>query len=247
MIALTTAISTTILFAISNVPIANAQFFSQPAVIENKIFQNKEDGFRMRVPDGWVVQDVNNTHYGNFYAELESGFGILALICPVEQAVPDIRGGHNCEQANDTVYIFRYFNLGERPEFASIDDSPNITTDDFLTFTIQELQNGNVSNVRIINSTDTTINVTSSEDPNTTIRTVPVKLAEITYQFMPTLEDIRSYYMLAIAPTELEAAQLLTGYRITYEDSVATTSPNGPPAQIQQIFQGFELISSTIS
>lgn len=35
---------------------------SQPAVIQNPTsFQNIDDGFRVQVPEGWVIQDVNNT------------------------------------------------------------------------------------------------------------------------------------------------------------------------------------------
>lgn len=40
-----------ILFS-TNLAIANAQLPSKPAVIENGVFQNPEDGIRLKVPDG---------------------------------------------------------------------------------------------------------------------------------------------------------------------------------------------------
>ena len=46
-------------------------------------FQSKNDSFRVHVPDGWVIQDVNNTGSA-LLEEATKGYGILAQLCPEE-------------------------------------------------------------------------------------------------------------------------------------------------------------------
>ncbi len=68
-IALTTAIAVILLAA--NFTMIDAQqqeqLTSQPGEIENsttagtRTFQSTNDSFRVRVPQGWIIQDVNNT------------------------------------------------------------------------------------------------------------------------------------------------------------------------------------------
>jgi hypothetical protein len=70
-----TAIAAVVLFLAPDVGIASAQqLTSIPAVIQNGTFQNTEDGYRMRVPDDWVVQDIDNLHLPNFRVANEAGF-----------------------------------------------------------------------------------------------------------------------------------------------------------------------------
>jgi hypothetical protein len=74
---------------------------SQPAAIQSTtLFQNIADGFRVHVPEGWVIQDMNNT--GSILLdEATQGYGILAQLCPEEeeqqqqllQAPPNVGGG----------------------------------------------------------------------------------------------------------------------------------------------------------
>ncbi len=81
-----TTIATALLFA-PNFTIASAQqLTSIPAVIQNGTFQTIEDGFRVQVPQGWVVQDIDNFHLPNFRAANGAGFLILAIICPEHDA-----------------------------------------------------------------------------------------------------------------------------------------------------------------
>ncbi|MDQ4067771.1 MAG: hypothetical protein M3114_09320, partial [Thermoproteota archaeon] len=48
------------------------------------LFQSTEDSFRLQVPDGWVIQDVNNT--GSMLSnESVQGYAILAQLCPQEE------------------------------------------------------------------------------------------------------------------------------------------------------------------
>ena len=53
-----------------------------PPAIENRTFQNIEDGIRLKVPEGWVVQDIDNFHLPNFLIADENGFLLFAVIYP---------------------------------------------------------------------------------------------------------------------------------------------------------------------
>jgi hypothetical protein len=242
-----TAIAAAILFA-PNVGIANAQqLTSIPAVIENGTFQNIEDGIRLQVPEGWVVQDIDNLHLPNYLTADEAGFLLLAIICPQQEALPGIGGLYNCEQSNSSVEI-RHDRLGHKPEFEVIEDPLNITPDDFLAFMIGEMQGRNYSNIQIVNSTDLAINVTSPEGTNTTIRPVPAKLVEMTYQQSLGPADVRSYSILATIPETPQPGlrQIVSGYSITYEGPAATTPSGTPPPPIKQMFHSLEFIRSVV-
>ena len=96
--AITIALSAAVVVAIpiillaANVTITNAQqqqppsFTSQPAVTQNgtTLFQSIEDGVKMTVPEGWVIQDVNNTGSA-LLEETKKGYGILAQLCPEKE------------------------------------------------------------------------------------------------------------------------------------------------------------------
>src|SRR5215203_218914 len=65
------------------------QLTNQPAVTQNgtTLFQNTEDSIRVQVPEGWAIQDVNNT--GSVLSdEARLGYGILAQLCPQEEEQP---------------------------------------------------------------------------------------------------------------------------------------------------------------
>jgi hypothetical protein len=244
IIIVLTAIATVVLLFGSNVEIASAQqLTSIPAVIQNGTFQNTADGFRMQVPYDWVVQDVDNLHLPNFRVANEAGFLILAIICPQQEAVPSAVGMYNCEHSVGSIEIL-HDRLSHRPEFEVIEDPANITPDDFLTFMVEEMQGRNYTNIQIMNSTDLTINITSPEDPNTTIRTAPAKLVEMTYQLSLGLGDMRSYSILATIPENPQPGlrQIVSGEFVTYEGPAVATPSGSPPPPVQQMFQSLEFI-----
>ncbi len=244
IIIVLTAIAAVVLFLAPDVGIASAQqLTSIPAVIQNGTFQNTEDGFRMQVPDDWVVQDIDNLHLPNFRVANEAGFLILAIICPQQEALLGIGGMYNCEQSESSVEIL-HDRLSHRPEFEVIEDPANITSDDFLVFMVEEMQGRNYTNIQIINRADLTINITSPQDPNTTIRTVPAKLVEMTYRPSPGLVDMRSYSILATIPENPQPGlrQIVSGESVTYEGPAAATPSGSPPPPVQQIFQSLEFI-----
>jgi hypothetical protein len=238
------SMSTALVFAIST-GIANAQELpSIPVVIKNGTFENTMDGFRVQVPDGWVVQDIDNQHLPNYLTANEAGFLILAIICPQQEAVPiNGEGLYSCEQSESSVEIAQD-RLGHRPEFEHIEDPISITPNDFLSFILDEMQERNYTNIQIMNSTDITINITRPEDPNTTIRTASAKFVEMTYQPNLGLPDLRSYTILITIPENPVPGlrQVLSGNSVSYEGPAATTPSGSPPSAVQQIFQSLEFI-----
>ena len=248
--AIATALVVVVLLFGPNVGIASAQqqqqqqqLTSVPAVIENGTFQNTADGFRMQIPYGWVVQDIDNLHLPNFLIANEAGFFILAIICPQQEAVPGTVGTYNCEQSESSVQIL-HDRLSHRPEFEVIEDPASITPDDFLAFVVEKMQGRNYTNIQIINSTDLTINITSAEDPNTTIGIAPAKLVEMTYQLNPVFVDMRSYSILATIPENPQPGlrQIVSGEFVTYEGPAVATPSGSPPPSVQQMFQSLEFI-----
>src|SRR5918999_865276 len=56
---------------------------NQPSANQNttaQLFQKPDEGFRVQVPDGWIIQDVNNSG-STLEAEALEGVGILAQLC----------------------------------------------------------------------------------------------------------------------------------------------------------------------
>src|ERR687893_315969 len=56
---------------------------NQPSANQNttaQLFQKPDEGFRVQVPDGWIIQDVNNSD-STLEAEALEGVGILAQLC----------------------------------------------------------------------------------------------------------------------------------------------------------------------
>ncbi len=251
IIIVLTAIATIVVLVLlfgPNIGIADAQpqqqLTSIPAIIQNGTFQSAADGFRLQVPYGWVVQDIDNLHLPNFRVANEAGFFILAIICPQQEAVQGTAAEmYNCERSGSSVEIL-HDRLSHRPEFEVIEDPASITPDDFLAFVIEEMQGRNYTNVQIINSTALTINITSPEDPDTTIRTAPAKLVEMTYQLSPGLGDMRSYSILATIPENPQPGlrQMVSGEFVTYEGPALTTPSGSPPPPVQQMFQNLEFI-----
>jgi hypothetical protein len=247
IIILTAIATVVVLLFVPNVGIASAQqqLTSIPAVIQNGTFENIADGFRMHVPYGWVVQDIDNLHLPNFRVANEAGFLMVAIICPQQEAVPVAGGMYNCEQSENAVEVL-HDRLSHRPEFEIIEDpANNITSDDFLAFIIEEMQGRNYTNIQIINSTDLTINITSPEDSNTTIRTAEAKLVEMTYQ-PSTLDlgDMRSYSILATIPENPQPGlrQIVSGEFVIYEGPAVAIPSGGPPPAVRQMFQSLEFI-----
>jgi plastocyanin len=238
-----------------NALIANAQssqlITSQPGTPqgEERTFQSISDSFSVLVPEGWIIQDVNNTGF-RLLAEVLQGYGVLAQLCPQEQqgqqALSNVTGGStstgSCQASQggeNIIHIIRYPNLGARPGFASNDISTtnNITADDILAYQIQKLQEVGYRDIYIVNNTDTTVNVDTSAaatNNNNTLSeaTVPAKFVEMTYTTDSAPNETRTGYFIStvtnVTPRNLG---MITGYSIFYEGNSAASDSASPAAE----------------
>src|SRR5215212_3061294 len=292
-----TAIAIAVILLASNFTIINAQqqsLTNQPGEIENgattaatvptrTTFQSTNDSFSIQVPDGWIIQDANNTGSA-LLEETTRGYGILAQLCPQEEqqqqqgaALPDASGGstnnsssgistsNSCQGSEEVIHIIRYPNLDTRIQAASnvstttINSNTNMTTDDIQSYHLQKLQEVGYRSMQIVNTTDTTLNLTNPQT-NETITTVPARLVEIAYSTNSAPNETRTGYFISTA-TNATAPNLGTtkGYAVFYEGNSTTntaaaeittaTAASGslatllPPA-VGQVFDSFELIAA---
>ena len=120
----------------------------------DRTFESEEDGFRLQVPQGWVIEDHDNTSF-------ESGSENIAMLCLENEALPGLGGEYNCQAADvsDRIIIDRWSDLQSMPEFQNESDdgsnSSNIipTSNDLVALWIQVIQN-DTSDIRIENTTD---------------------------------------------------------------------------------------------
>jgi hypothetical protein len=280
-----TAIAIAVILLVSNFTVINAQqpqqVTSQTGEIENgtttapavaTTFQSTNDSFSVQVPQGWVIQDLNNTG-PMLLEETRQGYGVLAQLCPEEQqqqgaaALSNASGGStnsnastntsSCQGAQDVIHIVRYPDLDTRIQAANNGTTTNnsMTTDNILSYHLQKLQEVGYRSIQIVNSTDTTLNVANPQTDET-VTTVPAKLVEMTYRIAaPSPNETRAGYFISTA-TDATAPNLGTtkGYTIFYEGNsttvaaVQTTTASGSlpplPPPVGQVFDSFELVAA---
>ena len=176
------AVAIAIILLAADITISNEQQLTgqQAAITQNPtLFQSARDSFRVQVPQGWVIHDVNNTGF-ILATEVLEGYGILAQLCPEGQQAQQAAfsnvssGGANngsCQQAREElVHVIRYPNLGARLGLTSDDIFAIINRDTIpnavLAYQTQKLQEAGYRDIQIVNSTDTAINVDISTGLN---------------------------------------------------------------------------------
>ena len=256
------AILISLVFLASNVTITLAQqeeqqSLNQPSTI--KIITTAEspnDSFRLQVPVGWKIHDVNNTG-AMLISEVLRGFGILAQLCPEEQqtavsnqgantsnsSIGTVTNDNTCRDAQeDVIHIVRYPNLGAKLGFTSQDivTDDDITTDRILAYQMQKLQEAGYRHIQIVGSTDTGINVdvsTGIDSNNTLTATLPAKLVEMTYS--TNLDPYRTktgYFISTASSVTSHDLGTITGYGIFYEggSNAFTSSPLPPTGDAEE-------------
>src|SRR5215216_331084 len=235
------------------------------------LYQSANDSFSVQVPQGWIIQDVNNTGSA-LLEEATQGYGILAQLCPEEEeqqgAVPTTlpnAGGSgsgdtlSCEGSkNYVIRIVQYPDLDNRLERAnnvttnSSSNNSSMTNDNILSYHLQKLQEIDYRGIQIVNSADMTVNLTNPQT-NQTIATVPAKFVEMTYSTAIAPNETRSGYLISTATNATAPNPGITkGYTMFYEgSSVSAAEPTIgfgslrqlPPA-VKQVFDSFELIAA---
>jgi PKD repeat protein len=260
-IALTaTVVAIAIILLTANIPITNAQqqqqpLSSQPAVTQNEttLFQSTEDGIRLKVPEGWVIHDVNNTG-STLSEESTQGYGILAQLCTEEEeqqlgataattARSNVSGSGDTTSCQgpegDVIHIVRYPDLNTRIQATNnvttttTNNNNNMTIDNILSYHLHKLQEVGYSGIEIVNSTDTTLNVADAQTNETIATTVPAKLVEMTYStnFAPNETRAGSFILTSTNVTAPNPGTT-KGYSVFYEgnSTVTTTAETTIPS-----------------
>jgi PKD repeat protein len=266
----------------------NQQIPSQASPIQNSTSTtgtisalSSEDSFRIQIPSGWEIQDVKNTGV-TLGSEVLQGYGLLAQLCPAEEeeqqhqplegaAQSDANSnisrnmGGSCQGVQEEViHILRYPNLAARIGL-SLEDiirNDNEAAGIILAYQMQKLQEAGYRDIRVVNSSDTTINVDigTGLNSNTSIARLPAQLVELAYTTNIAPDEPKRGYFVSVAthvtPRNLG---LVTGYGIFYEGSVlGATAPEEqqhqtmtqtgslilqPLTPIKQVIDSFELIA----
>jgi PKD repeat protein len=259
-----------ILFA-ANVTIINAQqLTSQPAVSQNgtTLFQSTEDSFRLQVPDGWIINDANNTG-STLSEESTQGYTILAQLCPQEEqeeqaALSNVSGRGDttsCQGSEgDIIHIVRYPDLDSRLFADNVTTVNNTmtTADNILSYHMQKLQEVGYRSTQVVNSTDMTLNVTNAQT-NQTIATVPAQFVEMIYNIASAPNETREgYFILTATDATHPNVGMTKGYSIFYEGgnssaaTAETTMPSGSlalrplAAPVREVFDSFELVAVVV-
>ena len=267
-----TAIAIAVILLASNFTTINAQQqFNQPGEIENGTteatgttttsFQSTNDSFTIEVPQGWIIQDIDNTD-STLLEERTQGYGMLAQLCPEEQgaaaAAASTASGSNtntissinasrCQGAQEVIHIIRYPDL----DTTTNNNMTTTTADNILTYHLQKLQEVGYRSMQIVNSTDVTSNLRNPET-NETIITVPGRLVEMTYSTNSTPDEIkRGHFILTATNGTVPNVGATKGYSVFYEGNSTTTTPAeittaaaSLPLPAAVAFDSFELIAA---
>jgi hypothetical protein len=205
------------------------------------IFQSTVDGIRLGVPDGWVVEDLNNTDSSSQQSEQNYGAGSLVELCPQILATPQIGGTYLCpdtQEGLDSVSVWRFADLKSRPEFAGlVQRNQSITTTDLVAFYFLFLeQKANFTNIRLLQNIDTTVNVIDPQT-NETIATAPAKYIETTYLDSNGIPNEGDIALLVLSNDGN------TGYVLLPLASLLITAGELPPEH-QLVFDSFQLVAA---
>ena len=272
-----------IIFFAANVTIINAQqMTNQPSVSQNgtTFFQSTDDSFKLQVPDGWIINDVNNTG-STLSNESMQGYAILAQLCPQEEeqeaALSNVssRGdtATSCQGSEgEIIHVVRYPDLDIRLQVPNniTTNNGNLTIDNILSYHMQKLQEVGYHNITIVNSANTTVNITNAQT-NQTVSIVPAKTVEIQYMTaVSSPNQIREgYFILTATNTTYPNVGMTKGYSVFYEGTstvaaavatiqettAATTTTTTPtpsgsleptlfPALVRHMFESFQLIAA---
>jgi hypothetical protein len=238
----------------------------QPAAIETTTpFQSIDNGFRLHVPRGWIIQDADSA--GSTLSEdATRGYVLLAQLCPDEEEEqqqgppsPNVGGDgemFNCQMSeNHVIHIVRYHDLASALQLGNnaVSINNNITSDTILLHHLQKLQEVGYRDIEIVNSADMTVNLTIPQ-ANQTIAALPAKFVEMTYTTASSAPDeIRTGYFISTATNSTSPdVGVPTGYTVFYEGRSLSTaeltigfgSLSSLPPAVKQVFDSFELLAA---
>ena len=238
---------------ITTAAVVEGQLLQQEDTATTTIFQSVAGGFRVEVPNGWVVQDLSNTQ-PVLSSERGIGYHIIAALCMTEDSLPGIGGTYQCQYAKSGVRvgIIRFSDLDSIPEIEVLErQNKTITPLDVVALQIgvlsEPLETSGIENLRMRTTNDTTVNVIDSET-NQTTGTVPAKSVVLTFTYEreePTPNIFGGIdntvngklFSLSVLDNNTNTGYSLFTYGLDDADIF-----KAPPPPIAQIFDSFELL-----
>lgn len=211
---------------------------SSSSLTLSQTYDSQLHGVRVNYPQGWIVfeklPEENLTASGT--AEVPRSVtqeeSVLAM-CPISQIEENpfyssmydmFQRGENdasimmltCVATWDGFMVMKQENLN-KSESPYLNAKSNLTIDDFFEFTKQELSSSPViRDPKVINVTDTTINVINSNLTTTPVRQLPAKIVEIFLYDVIQDEYETEYRLLAV---DSKTATGYTFYGVKFEDN----------------------------
>ncbi|MFL6498687.1 MAG: hypothetical protein ACJ70U_08335, partial [Nitrososphaera sp.] len=163
---------------------------NQQAVAQNRTtqFQSTEDGIRLQIPPGWIIQDMNNTGLASS-DEVIRGYGIVAQLCTEKEEQQQNLGGTtslrnssnsnndgDCQRAQeDVIHIIRYPNLDTVIQTAN--NNSNATASPMNSTTANNNRNASTNSSSITNTTGAT-RTSSTTTPTTSTTITPASTTD---------------------------------------------------------------------
>ncbi len=207
--------------------------------LESQFLSTNQD-FSIKVPDGWIIQEIDNTNTHALLSKIMQGSRLTAALCPLEGAVVDGEGKYSCDEFNQSVQLQLYPDLNHEPKFNSDSVANKSDNHRFLDYHISKLKKLGYSDINIIHNTMTTIN-TIDVETNKITAIVPANLIEMTYDNADS-NQTRGFFLLATT-NDTSSADAISGYILSYQSSAATLQSGSPPEPIAQIFKTFQLVN----
>ncbi len=144
------------------------------------MFQSISDSFNIIVPHGWSIEEIDSTDTDTLLGEILQGSRLVAQLCPEQDVLLDSDDGNSCDESNQRVYLQRYPNLSDEPEFDFILNGSKKANQAFLDYDISRLEQLGYTDINIVHNAQIPINVIDS-DTNKTSGTVQANFLEMRY------------------------------------------------------------------
>lgn len=241
-----TSLTFLILAGILSIATVTTTVYAQTEREVASYYTDPSKGFRIQVPDGWVVDNLNETD-PSYYQRSLADYGIEVLIntCPEEISLPTLGRLHTCPYplpptAIGEFELFRFINLQDRPELAALlQEGESITTDDLLAVFIDYYRNYTFNDpyvyqsIQLVTNEDTEVNIMDSQT-NQTIGTAQAKFAEFTHT------DSNGYGSYKEPALLVLSSDANTGYVV--RAAVPLLSNQELPVFARQVLDSFELL-----
>ncbi|MFL6494824.1 MAG: hypothetical protein ACJ703_00160 [Nitrososphaera sp.] len=224
--------------AANSIDVPNQSLTSQG---EDSQFLSASQDFSVKIPDGWIIEEIDNTNTHALLNKIMQGSRLLAVLCPREGAVVGGEEKYSCEESKQRVQVQRYPDLYHEPIVTSNLAANKSDQLSFLDYYISKLEKLGYTDINVIQNTMTSINRIDI-DANTITAIVPANLVEMTYNASNS-NHTRGFFLLATTNDDTSNTEAVSGCILSYEDS-ATTQPSGsPPEPIAQIFESFQFVN----